>query len=575
MQLSNHLKLKLLTFIVLLLGLFSAKSQNIIKLDDSESIKSKDFSILPDKSYSFQQILSNKNLSFKKTDTLQSKQADAYWIKLKVHNPSAYSEKYMVEFLPMADNTLYYFDKNQKKWVSYSNGLLVNNRQRNIWLMPCVLPAHETAELYIKANIKAFHKATAPIQATVWLEKENYITENEQFIALATWITVFIFIFFLVYNAYIFYVFRDKTFIYYLVAQIGGIIFILADQFYFNVLLPFRFCVVDSEPDGFVVFHDINGIMFDIGISMILFGYVQITRLYLDTKINFPKQDILLKYLPIVFIGTVTLSNILLFSELLKVGKLPSILPNCIIIGTVICIFYVAILSFKRQHKLARYFLIANGITIAIILGSSIFYLFIDIVRTTDHAIFAKIAIIAQALFLAIALVQRVLLIREELKQKQLETQELIFQNTLQQAQNSYLQEKLEANQRELASNTLYISQKNELLLDLKSSVQHLGENLPDASQKVIKNIKAVIQNNLHLESDWERFRIHFEQVHPNFFKQLQAEYPNLTQYEIRLCAYFHLNLSTKEIANLLNIDPASVRKAKMRLNKKMQAQAA
>jgi hypothetical protein len=167
-------------------------------------------------------------------------------------------------------------------------------------------------------------------------------------------------------------------------------------------------------------------------------------------------------------------------------------------------------------------------------------------------------------------LVQRVLLIREELKQKQLETQELVFQNTLQQAQNELLQEKLEANQRELASNTLYISQKNELLLDLKSSVQHLSENLPDTSQKVIKNIKAVIQNNLYLESDWERFRIHFEQVHPDFFKKLQAEHPNLTQNEIRLCAYFHINLSTKEIANLLNIDPASVRKAKMRLNKKM-----
>ncbi|MCU0327152.1 MAG: hypothetical protein MUF45_18280 [Spirosomaceae bacterium] len=565
------------SFCVLFIGLYftlTARSQDIITVDEGNSTKSKEFSILPDKSYSFHQILTDKSLSFIKTDTLQFNQANTYWIKLKVHNPSAYSEKYMVEFLPMTDNTLYYFDKNQNKWVSYSNGLLVNNGKRNIWLMPCILPASETTELFIKANIKAFRNATAPIQATVWLEKENYIIQNEQFIALATWITVFIFIFFLVYNAYIFYVFRDKTFIYYLIAQIGGIIFILADQFYFNVLLPFRFCVVDSKPDGFVVFHDINGVMFDISISMILFGYIQITRLYFDTKANFPKQDTLLKYLPITFIGTVTLSNILLFSELIKVGKLPSILPNCIIIGTVICILYVAILSFRRRHKLARYFLIANSITIVIILGSSIFYLFIDIVRTTDHAIFAKIAIIAQALFLAIALVQRVLLIREELKQKQLETQELIFQNTLQQAQNEYLQEKLEANQRELASNTLYISQKNELLLDLKSSVQHLGENLPVASQKVIRNIKAVIQNNLHLESDWERFRIHFEQVHPDFFKQLQAEHPNLTQYEIRLCAYFHMNLSTKEIANLLNIDPASVRKAKMRLNKKIQAKA-
>lgn len=573
MSLKNTLISRFIILSILVFGKFSAQSQNVIKLNESASIKSKGFSILPDKSYTFQQILTDKSLKFKHTDTLAINVTDAYWIKLKVHNPFAYSEKYMVEFLPMVDNTLYYFNKNQQKWLSYSNGLMVNNRQRNIWLMPCVLPANETVELYIKANIKSFRKASAPIQATVWLEKENYITENERFIALATWITVAVFIFFLIYNAYIFYVFRDKTFIYYLIAQIGGIIFILADQFYFNVLLPFRFCVVDSQPDGFVVFHDINGVMFDIGVAMILYGYVQITRIYFDTPINFPKQDSLLKYLPLIFIAVVSISNFLLFSAIIKVGKLPNILPNFLIICTIACILYVAIISFRKRHKLARYFLIANGISIAIILISSIFYLFVEVVRTTDHAIFAKIAIIAQALFLAIALVQRVLLIREELKQKQLETQELVFQNTLQQAQNQYLQEKLEANQRELASNTLYITQKNELLLDLKSSVQHLGENLPDTSQKVIKNIKAVIQNNLHLESDWERFRIHFEQVHPNFFKQLQITHPTLTQYEIRLCAYFHLNLSTKEIANLLNIDPASVRKAKMRLNKKMQVQ--
>ncbi|HEY8896589.1 MAG TPA: LuxR C-terminal-related transcriptional regulator, partial [Niastella sp.] len=46
--------------------------------------------------------------------------------------------------------------------------------------------------------------------------------------------------------------------------------------------------------------------------------------------------------------------------------------------------------------------------------------------------------------------------------------------------------------------------------------------------------------------------------------------HPTLTKNEIRLCAYFHINLSTKEIASLLNIDPASVRRAKTRLYKKM-----
>jgi len=55
---------------ILVFEKFSAQSQNVIKLNESASIKSKDFSILPDKSYTFQQILTDKSLIFKKTDTL-------------------------------------------------------------------------------------------------------------------------------------------------------------------------------------------------------------------------------------------------------------------------------------------------------------------------------------------------------------------------------------------------------------------------------------------------------------------------------------------------------------------------
>ena len=54
------------------------------------------------------------------------------------------------------------------------------------------------------------------------------------------------------------------------------------------------------------------------------------------------------------------------------------------------------------------------------------------------------------------------------------------------------------------------------------------------------------------------------------FFKDLQANHPNLTKNEVRLYTYFHINISTKEIAALLNIAPASVRQAKSRLYKKM-----
>ncbi|WP_141719631.1 helix-turn-helix transcriptional regulator [Roseivirga misakiensis] len=54
---------------------------------------------------------------------------------------------------------------------------------------------------------------------------------------------------------------------------------------------------------------------------------------------------------------------------------------------------------------------------------------------------------------------------------------------------------------------------------------------------------------------------------------QIKQRYPNLTAYDLRLCTYLKANLSTKEIATLLNITPDSVKKAKHRLRKKMNIQ--
>jgi DNA-binding CsgD family transcriptional regulator len=60
------------------------------------------------------------------------------------------------------------------------------------------------------------------------------------------------------------------------------------------------------------------------------------------------------------------------------------------------------------------------------------------------------------------------------------------------------------------------------------------------------------------------------ENANQQFQHQLKARFPTLTPYELRLCTYLKSNLSTKEIAVLLNITPDSVKKAKHRLRKKI-----
>jgi tetratricopeptide (TPR) repeat protein len=132
------------------------------------------------------------------------------------------------------------------------------------------------------------------------------------------------------------------------------------------------------------------------------------------------------------------------------------------------------------------------------------------------------------------------------------------------------LQEKLDFNRRELASTTLYLFQKNQMLSELKTEIDALKEGSVTSGN--LDKIKSTIQQNLYLDADWDKFKLHFEQVHPDFFKELHERHPGLTAYEVRLYAYLHMKLSTKEIAGLLNITAASVIKAKVRLNKKLNA---
>jgi DNA-binding CsgD family transcriptional regulator len=190
-----------------------------------------------------------------------------------------------------------------------------------------------------------------------------------------------------------------------------------------------------------------------------------------------------------------------------------------------------------------------------------------------------------------VALIARTKLIQKELTARKIEAQQLEFdmremelkhrltelENQKinadirhEKTRNELLQERLDTNQRELASTTLYIVQKNELLAELKSQLLKLDKQSPNGNQQGLKGIESILQSSQYLDADWRKFKIHFEQVHPDFFENLQAKHPTLTKYEIRLYAYFHINLSTKEIAALLNIDPASVRRAKTRLYKKM-----
>ena len=67
-----------------------------------------------------------------------------------------------------------------------------------------------------------------------------------------------------------------------------------------------------------------------------------------------------------------------------------------------------------------------------------------------------------------------------------------------------------------------------------------------------------------------KHFAQHFDKVHSDFIVKLKEKHSNISNNELKLCAYLRMNLSTKEIAQLMNISVRGVEISRYRLRKKL-----
>lgn len=141
-------------------------------------------------------------------------------------------------------------------------------------------------------------------------------------------------------------------------------------------------------------------------------------------------------------------------------------------------------------------------------------------------------------------------------KEKQLSEMELVQHKELS-----------ELKSKELSSLTLQMINKNEALNNLKNKLQEI-QNTGNVNN--LNPILNSIESNFQLDDEWQRFKLHFEAVNNQFFDKLNKSYPDLTSYEIKLCVYLKIGLTTKEISQMLNTSIDAVNKARQRLRKKI-----
>ena len=83
-----------------------------------------------------------------------------------------------------------------------------------------------------------------------------------------------------------------------------------------------------------------------------------------------------------------------------------------------------------------------------------------------------------------------------------------------------------------------------------------------------VGQVNSLVRDSIKGDDEWTRFKIHFDSVHPDFFTKLKNISAELTENDLRLCAYLRIGMRAKDIASTLSVSPASVNTNRYRIRK-------
>ncbi len=144
----------------------------------------------------------------------------------------------------------------------------------------------------------------------------------------------------------------------------------------------------------------------------------------------------------------------------------------------------------------------------------------------------------------------------------------------LQQIEQERLQEEYDQLKQQLKNKTIELAnkardneEKNRLIISLKETCEKAQKN-PSITKLKLAEMSRTLDSYLNVEDN--TFEIQMDELHQYFFKKLKEKFPGLSSNDLRLCAYLKIGLNSKEIAEILNIQPSSSYISRSRLRKKL-----
>lgn len=185
------------------------------------------------------------------------------------------------------------------------------------------------------------------------------------------------------------------------------------------------------------------------------------------------------------------------------------------------------------------------------------------------HLLYAAILIVALAALYVVARLYRTRINLAQQKEKNLHAQARLLKLNKSKVEldNRLKQQEADALKHKLALG-------NKLLEDCNRSFDNLTsffDRHPELCQYQME-VKNIIYRQTRIDNNIEEYKQGFTGVPLDFYNSLQKIADNkLTPLDLKYCRLLYLETSTKEIAELLSVEPKTVRMAKFRLKRKLK----
>lgn len=156
-------------------------------------------------------------------------------------------------------------------------------------------------------------------------------------------------------------------------------------------------------------------------------------------------------------------------------------------------------------------------------------------------------------------------------KESKIRQEQFDLEKEIEKLKNDKLQIKILAKDKELVNNSLQVVKKNKILNGIIFKLKDINvESFDESTKFQFTKLNKSIVKEVNADKSWKDLEKHIKNVHFDFLKRLKEKYPTISPRELDLSTYLLMNMSTKEIAEIMNISNGGVELARYRLRKKL-----